>query len=644
MIAPTHEPQRAPERLIDNRPSVAARAAAPSPLSTRLVLLSAALVLSALMAVVAPLLFQWVLHLSPDEATFARRAFLLALPLDVVLLGITIALGLRNVERVHAPNAEARRRVLALPFRLAFIAVFGSELTTFGALLLDRLRGATPLPVAAGLVLCTSTQVALLAVPLYAIARAALQPLALRHADESPPRGRPLSLRVQLGYTIFTIAAAAVVPAAVFGTAQLNSAATTTARARAEHTAERLLVIARTLDLAEATRLTTRTPLADGERVVLRAPSGLLLPEDAAEEVSWMPYVELPLSGPLAGGALRLYYTPAPVSPAPLVVMTLALLVLALAVASTVGVSAARDARGVAGQIALIAKGESPPPLATVTTSEVRRVMLAVNRLLDRIPRLTVESFLAIEHAEEARRLKSQFLANMSHDLRSPLNSILGFSELLLRGIEGPITTGQQVMLAAVHVTATNLLRLLTEILDTAKMESGRMELHRQSTPPTEIVNQAVQEARRGRAPQVLDQLSVELQAGMAPVYVDPLRMTQAMTHLINYGFDAAQGGRVTLNVSEGELKETRVLLVDVEHDGSLAVLERSRVFDGFRRIPGTQGLNLALPLAKRIVELHGGTLDLTLGSEGRPRFRAVVPVGIRREQTTPIRGFPRIP
>jgi signal transduction histidine kinase len=244
--------------------------------------------------------------------------------------------------------------------------------------------------------------------------------------------------------------------------------------------------------------------------------------------------------------------------------------------------------------------------------------------------------------------LKSQFLANMSHDLRSPLNSILGFSELLLRGLEGEISAGQRVVLAAVHATGLNLLRLLTEILDTAKVESGKMELHRQSTPAAEILTSAQQEARRGRAAAVGDKLAVELQAGMGPIYVDPLRMTQAITHLLNYALDAADGGRVTLHVAEGEVADNRVLIIDLAHAGLLAAEDRPHVFDSFRRVGGAKGgLNLALPLAKRIVELHGGAIDLAdpqPGDEGRPRFRAVVPVGVRREKATPTRGVPRIP
>jgi signal transduction histidine kinase len=602
------------------------------------------LALASVVAFLLPWLFQWVMHLSGDEGHFTRRAFLVGVPLVVVAGTAVMWLSLHGLDQAPPGDPRARRRVLALPFRIAVVTVTGGEVITLAAALYDQYLGATPLTVAAGIVLCASAMIALVAVPLFAIVRALLVPLAQKFATEAPPEGRPLSLRVQLGYTVFAVATAALVPAAVFGMAQLDASATNDAQLRATKTAARLATTAAQLDVAAATRLVTRTPLSGRERVILRAPSGSLIPEDAADEVSWMPYVERPLEGALAGGALRVYYAPRLISPVRLMSVAVGLFLLTLLVSLSLGDVVARDARGVADQIARVAGGEEPLPLGAVATSEVRRVTMAVNRLLERIPRLTVESFLAVERAEEARRLKSQFLANMSHDLRSPLNSILGFSELLLRNLEGEISPGQRVVLAAVHATGLNLLRLLTEILDTAKVESGKMELHRQSTPLAEILTQAQQEARRGRPLSTTDQMSVALEPGMSPIYVDPLRMTQAITHLLNYALDAADGGRMSFRASEGEKDESRVLLLDLEHDGVLAAHEREHVFDGFRRIAGKQGLNLALPLAKRILELHGGVVELLSDAAGRSRYRAEVPVGIRRERATPRRGVPRIP
>ncbi|HEX9101420.1 MAG TPA: hypothetical protein VF997_04415, partial [Polyangia bacterium] len=245
---------------------------------SRVRLLAACVLLALLMALALPWLFQWIMHLSPDEAAYTRRAFLVGAPLDIAALTVTALLGLRGVER-PAPDELARQRVLALPFRLALVTVVGGELATLAAMAYDQWRGATPLPVAFGLVLCTSAMIALVAVPLYALTRAALVPLAQRHATEAAPRGRPLSLRVQLGYTVFAVATAALVPASVFGMAQLDAAAADSAHARATKTAARLAASAAELDVAEATRLVTRTPLAGRERVVFRAPSGSLIPE-----------------------------------------------------------------------------------------------------------------------------------------------------------------------------------------------------------------------------------------------------------------------------------------------------------------------------------------------------------------------------
>jgi signal transduction histidine kinase len=315
----------------------------------------------------------------------------------------------------------------------------------------------------------------------------------------------------------------------------------------------------------------------------------------------------------------------------------LVLLALTLLSAWLLARAVADDARGVTRRIERVARGEEVGPPGAIQTLDVRNVALAVNRLLERVPRLTVETYLAIERASEASRLKSQFLANMSHDLRSPLNSILGFSELLLRGLEGEIQAGQRVTLADMHATGLRLLRLLNEILDTAKAESGKMEMHRQSSSPAELIRQAVAESRRGRSA-ATDRLSVELQAGLPPISVDPLRLQQVVTHLLDHAFDAAPTGRVTLRA----ILDANRFVLEVSYAGELAPEDDLGVFDGFRPLHGKPGLNLAVPLARRLVELHGGTLELLaprddptpttlrLGSDssdGRIRLRASIPV-----------------
>jgi signal transduction histidine kinase len=577
----------------------------------RLLALVAAVELGA--AIGFPLLLERLL-LAPDEVTravaqggWARGALAFA---------AAAALTARRFER---------RRVLELPGRLAGVvllvhalalAVDGARLTAMGA----------AIPVVIGVELCGAALAALVPVPIYAFARLALLRSAVELGDprnaQSIEGGRRLSLALQLGYSIAAIGSAALVPAAVFGAARLDVAAAADARDRAALTGARLAVAAEPLDVAAATTLVTHTPLSAGERTLLRAPSGTLLPEEAAQELADRPYVELPLKGALLGGALRVTYSPPLSARKPLLVVAMLLLVLAVALAIFVGGAVARDLDRVTHQIDRVARNQEPDPAGDpLTVREVKHVARATSRLLERIPRITVESYLAIERANEAQRMKSQFLANMSHDLRSPLNSILGFSELLLRGIEGQIAPGQEVALAAIQARGLHILRLLNEILDTAKVESGKMELHRQRTAPAEMLRQAVQDARRGRPHLTGDRLAVALQPGLQPIFCDPLRLTQAVMHLLNYGLDTSADGHVVLRASEQEGK----FVLELEHDGALSPEDLRELFDGFRKSTRGAGLNLALPLARRLVELHGGAFEVA--SPRPPRLRATLPL-----------------
>jgi signal transduction histidine kinase len=580
----------------------------------RLRIVAFAAALQVVLALAMPALFQHLLRLTDTAARSVRWGFVALVPLSVVVTMVAADVALKGT--------DTRARVLQAPFRLS-LALLGCEVLALTGMTAALLGAGTPLPLDIGLALCSAAVMALPPVPLYAFARVMLLPVALELGDENPPAGRRVSLALSLGYGMAAVAAASLVPAAVFGAAQLDVAAAEDGHARAQLTAQRLVAAAAELDVTEAQKLILHTPLPGQDRTILRAPSGTMLPEDVAVELQDRPYVELPLGGALRGGALRVLYLAQPIARAPILVATLSILALGLLIAAAVGSAVARDVASVTTKIDRIARDLEPGPPRPVATAEIRRLLRATNRILERIPRFTVESFLAIERAEEAQRLKSQFLANMSHDLRSPLNSILGFSELLLRGIEGKISDRQRAQLEVIQSKGNHLLRLLTEILDTAKLESGRMELHRHSAPPAELLRAALQEARRGRS---TDPVQVALQPGMAPIHVDPLRTTQAMTHLINYALDAVADsqGTVRLSAAERDSPSGKSFVIELEHDGDLGDSDESQLFDGFRRV-GRAGLHLALPLAKRLVELHDGSVELVARKPAK--YRLILPL-----------------
>src|SRR5581483_3221187 len=95
--------------------------------------------------------------------------------------------------------------------------------------------------------------------------------------------------------------------------------------------------------------------------------------------------------------------------------------------------------------------------------------------------KLRAEAEAAREEAQEASRVKSQFVASVSHDLKTPLNAIIGYTHLLLNGIYGPVADGQKTPLEGVQRNAHELLKLIADVLDMAKIESGKMSIEVES-------------------------------------------------------------------------------------------------------------------------------------------------------------------
>jgi hypothetical protein len=130
----------------------------------------------------------------------------------------------------------------------------------------------------------------------------------------------------------------------------------------------------------------------------------LLLPEDAAARFGALPSVQVPLDGALRGGAVRVVLPAPPPVRVPFYVALL-LCSLAALLARWLARAVAADLQGLTRQIDRVTGEEEPEPLPALSTAEVQTLAHAVNQLLERVPRFTVESFLAIEHAQEAQRL-----------------------------------------------------------------------------------------------------------------------------------------------------------------------------------------------------------------------------------------------
>jgi PAS domain S-box-containing protein len=212
--------------------------------------------------------------------------------------------------------------------------------------------------------------------------------------------------------------------------------------------------------------------------------------------------------------------------------------------------------------------------------------------------------------AEAASSAKSEFLASMSHELRTPLNSILGFAQLLQRDKKSPLTERQNDKLEHVLSGGEHLLRLIDDILDLSRIESGRVAV---SIEPVGI-SEVLTEVRTTLAP-MANRASISLL--VAPladpnlvILADRTRFSQI---LINYGSNAVKygraGGRVTLKVS---VLEDGFVRVEVEDDGIGIPLEKQdKIFEPFHRAGQEagpiQGTGIGLAISKRLANLMGG-------------------------------------
>ena len=219
----------------------------------------------------------------------------------------------------------------------------------------------------------------------------------------------------------------------------------------------------------------------------------------------------------------------------------------------------------------------------------------------------------AKERAERESRFKSQFLASMSHELRTPLSAIIGFSELLEQQGVGPLTTKQAKYVQNVLQGGRHLLTLVNDVLDLAKINSGRFELARDWTYLSVIV-ESVQRLVAALSEKRKIALQISIPELLPPIWVDSIRMKQALFNLIANAIKfTPPGGAVRVSA-----REARAILEIVIEDTGVGIghEDMGRLFREFERLSTegdgkTDGTGLGLTVTKRLVELHGGTVTV---------------------------------
>jgi two-component system, NarL family, sensor histidine kinase BarA len=268
----------------------------------------------------------------------------------------------------------------------------------------------------------------------------------------------------------------------------------------------------------------------------------------------------------------------------------------------------------------------------------------------------------AYEHVRQLDRLKIDFLGTVSHELRTPLTSILGYGEMLVQGVAGELQTEQREFVQTIREKGEHLLQLINGMLDTAKLESGTLEVHRAQLllPPLleSVAATFVPHARRRT-----QRLELDVGTDVLEVFGDGVRLRQVFMNLVDNALKfSPKGETVRLEarlvvsalydgqpIGDDELSPTvayDAVEVRVRDRGpGIPLDEHGRIFDPFYQVDSSQtrkhqGAGLGLAICKRLVEAHDGRIVVEANDPQGTCFVVTLPIAPPdRERRTRLRG-----
>jgi len=234
----------------------------------------------------------------------------------------------------------------------------------------------------------------------------------------------------------------------------------------------------------------------------------------------------------------------------------------------------------------------------------------------------------AAEQLKEMDRLKSQFIASMSHELHTPLNAIIGFSGVLLKGIDGPITDAQRQDLETILKSGKHLLALIRDVLDVSQIWAGKMELVLSDVDLSEVIDDAI-----ASATSLVEDKPIKMIKALDPalplVRADETRTRQVLLNLLTNAIKYTEQGQVTVSA----FRDDDHMVVSVADTGiGISPEHIETIFEEFGRVDDSStrkvdGLGLGLSISRRLVELHGGQIWVESEPEVGSTFYFSLPI-----------------
>lgn len=230
---------------------------------------------------------------------------------------------------------------------------------------------------------------------------------------------------------------------------------------------------------------------------------------------------------------------------------------------------------------------------------------------------------------QEANRLKSEFVANMSHELRTPLNSVIGFTELMLSGKVGEMAAPHREYLGDILTSSKHLLQLINDVLDLARVESGKIEIRAEAIDASKLVAE-VRDILRGLAGERRTRIEVDVSPDLTDLMLDQAKFKQVLYNYLSNAIKfTPDGGLVTVRVHPEGAKHLRI---EVEDTGiGVKREDLHRLFVEFQQLDSSAskkyaGTGLGLAVTKRIVEAQLGSVHVKSAVGQGSTFSAVLP------------------
>jgi signal transduction histidine kinase len=306
------------------------------------------------------------------------------------------------------------------------------------------------------------------------------------------------------------------------------------------------------------------------------------------------------------------------------------LLGVASAVAYAVSRDVTRDVDFVTRRVSGMAQVRTEPTgelIPARTMDEVGLLTTAFNKLVGRFDKAEKAYRQDLARASAADRERAAFLAAVSHELRSPLNAILGFADILMEEVDGPLSASAREEVEQIRGSGAHLLTLINDILEFSALESGQLRLTRGRVDLTGLAHEVVREAR-GLVGE--KQLAVRVEGDASLVArVDGRRVRQILGNLVNNAIKFTQSGEVVVHVTR---EGAQAALTVTDTGPGISSQERAVIFREYKQARSERmkrrGTGLGLAITRRLVKLHHGAIQVESELGCGSTFKVLLPIG----------------